>query len=217
MINMIEFLANYGSTLLSAFGEHIFLSVVSLTLGILFAVPVGVLLSQADRAASIVMGIAGVLQTIPTLALLALMVPLFGVGKIPAIIALFIYSLLPILRNTYLGMNSVDPMVVDAAKAMGMERIEVIRKIQLPLAIPVIMAGIRLSAVYVIAWTTIAAYIGGGGLGEVIFNGLELFRSDLILAGTIPVILLAILTDLLAGRIEKKLTPQTSSARIEEN
>ncbi len=217
MINMIDFIANYGSTLLSAFGEHIFLSAVSLALGILFAVPVGIILSQADRAASIVMGIAGILQTIPTLALLALMVPLFGVGKVPAVIALFIYSLLPILRNTYLGMNSVDPMVVDAAKAMGMERIEVIRKIQLPLATPVIMAGIRLSAVYVIAWTTIAAYIGGGGLGEIIFNGLELFRSDLILAGTIPVILLAILTDLIAGRIEKNLTPQTSSARIEES
>lgn len=213
---MGEFLASYGSTLLSAFGEHIYLSIISLTLGIAFAVPIGIILSQTDKTASIVMGIASVLQTIPTLALLALMVPLFGVGKIPAIIALFIYSLLPILRNTYLGMNSIDPMVVDAAKAMGMKRIEVIRKIQLPLATPVIMAGIRLSAVYVIAWTTIAAYIGGGGLGEVIFNGLELFRSDLILAGTIPVIILAVLTDLLAGRIEKMLTPQTTSSRIEE-
>lgn len=213
---MAEFLSDYGSTLVSAFGEHIFLSVISLSLGILFAVPLGIFLSQTDRLASILMGIAGVLQTIPTLALLALMVPLFGVGKVPAVIALFIYSLLPILRNTYLGMQGVDPMVVDAAKAMGMEKIEVIQKIQLPLAVPVIMAGIRLSAVYVIAWTTIAAYIGGGGLGEVIFNGLELFRSDLILAGTIPVIILAILTDLLAGRIEKILTPQTTSARIEE-
>lgn len=214
---MIEFLSTYGSSLVSAFGEHIFLSVISLTLGILFAVPVGVFLSQTKQLAPIVMGIAGVLQTVPTLALLALMVPLFGVGKGPAIIALFIYSLLPILRNTYLGMNSVDPMVIDAAKAMGMKPFQVIRKVQMPLAIPVIMAGIRLSAVYVIAWATIAAYIGGGGLGEIIFNGLELFRSDLILAGTIPVILLAILTDLLAGRIEKKLTPRTTSERIEAN
>lgn len=214
---MIEFLSTYGSSLVSAFGEHIFLSVVSLSLGILFAVPVGVLLSQTKSVASFVMGIAGILQTVPTLALLALMVPLFGVGKGPAIIALFIYSLLPILRNTYLGMKSVDPMVLDAAKAMGMKPFQVITKIQMPLAVPVIMAGIRLSAVYVIAWTTIAAYIGGGGLGEIIFNGLELFRSDLILAGTIPVIILAILTDLLAGRIEQRLTPRTTSARIEAN
>ena len=214
---MMEFLSTYGSSLITAFGEHIFLSVISLTLGVLFAVPVGVLLSQTKRLAPIVMGIAGVLQTVPTLALLALMVPLFGVGKGPAIIALFVYSLLPILRNTYLGMNSVDPMVIDAAKAMGMKPFQVIRKVQMPLAIPVIMAGIRLSAVYVIAWATIAAYIGGGGLGEIIFNGLELFRSDLILAGTIPVILLAILTDLLAGRIEMKLTPRTTSERIEAN
>lgn len=214
---MMEFLPTYGSSLLTAFGEHIFLSAVSLALGVLFAVPVGVLLSQTRRLAPIVMRIAGILQTIPTLALLALMVPLFGVGKGPAIIALFFYSLLPILRNTYLGMNSVDPMIIDAAKAMGMKPFQVIRKVQIPLAIPVIMAGIRLSAVYVIAWATIAAYIGGGGLGEIIFNGLELFRSDLILAGTIPVIFLAILTDLLAGRIEMKLTPRTTSERIEAN
>lgn len=214
---MTEFLADNGNMLITAFGEHLFLSVISLSLGILFSVPLGVALSQTDKISSVIMGIAGVLQTIPTLALLALMVPLFGVGKGPAIIALFAYSLLPILRNTHLGMNSVDPMVIDAAKAMGMTRFQVITKIQIPLAIPVIMAGIRLSAVYVIAWASIAAYIGGGGFGEVIFNGLELFRVDLIFAGTIPVIILAILTDLLAGRIEEKLTPQTTSETIEEN
>lgn len=208
---MMEFFASNGSLLLSAIGEHIILSLISLALGILVAVPLGILLSQIPKIANVVIGIAGVLQTIPTLALLALMVPLLGVGKIPSVVALFIYSLLPILRNSYLGMVGVDPELLDAAKGMGMSNIQVIQRVQLPLAIPVIMAGVRLSAVYVIAWTTIAAYIGGGGLGELIFNGLQTYRKDLIFAGTIPVIIIAILTDLLAGYLEKRFSPRTSS------
>jgi osmoprotectant transport system permease protein len=207
----MEFFANEGSALVTAIGEHIFLSLVSLALGILVAVPVGILLSLVPKVANVVIGIAGVLQTIPTLALLTLMVPLLGVGQLPSIVALFVYSLLPILRNTYLGMTEVDPNVIDAAKGMGMSTSQVIWKVQLPLAVPVIMAGIRLSAVYVIAWTTIAAYIGGGGLGEFIFNGLQGFRVDLIFGGTIPVIIIAIIMDLIAGYLERKLSPQTTS------
>lgn len=208
---MMEFLADNGSELLTAIGEHIFLSLIALGLGIFVAVPLGILLSQFPKTANIVIGIASVLQTVPTLALLALMVPILGVGQIPSIVALFIYSLLPILRNAYLGMAGVDPTLIDAAKGMGMSTGQVIKKVQLPLAIPVIMAGIRLSAVYVIAWTTIAAYIGGGGLGEFIFNGLQTYRQDLIFGGTIPVIIIAILMDLIAGYLEKRLSPQTSS------
>lgn len=207
----MEFFANEGSALVTAIGEHIFLSLVSLALGILVAVPAGILLSQVPKVANVVIGIASILQTIPTLALLTLMVPILGVGTMPSIVALFIYSLLPILRNAYLGMVSVDPHLIDAAKGMGMSTSQVIRKVQVPLATPVIMAGIRLSAVYVIAWTTIAAYIGGGGLGEFIFNGLQGFRVDLIFGGTIPVIIIAIIMDLIAGYLEKKLTPQTTS------
>lgn len=208
---MIEFFANEGSALVTAIGEHILLSMVALFLGIIVAVPIGIWLSQVPKIANVVIGIASILQTIPTLALLTLMVPLLGVGKIPSIVALFIYSLLPILRNTYLGMADVDPNLTDAAKGMGMARIQIIRQVQLPLAVPVIMAGIRLSAVYVIAWTTIAAYIGGGGLGEFIFNGLQGFRVDLIFGGTIPVIIISIVMDFIGGYLEKKLSPQTTS------
>lgn len=208
---MMEFFANQGQALFIAIGEHILLSFVALSLGVLIAVPLGILLSQVPKVANVVIAVAGVLQTIPTLALLALMIPLLGVGFVPSIFALFIYSLLPILRNAYLGMVGVDPDIVDASKGMGMSTSQVIRKVQLPLAMPVIMAGIRLSAVYVIAWATIAAYIGGGGLGEFIFNGLQTFRRDLIFGGTIPVIIIAILTDLLAGYLEKKLSPRTTS------
>lgn len=214
---MAEFFANNGEALFIAIGEHIFLSLVALGLGILVAVPLGILLSQVPRFANVFINIAGVLQTIPTLALLALMIPILGVGKTPSIVALFIYSLLPILRNAYLGMVGVDPNIVDAAKGMGMSQGQIIRKVQLPLATPVIMAGIRLSAVYVIAWTTIAAYIGGGGLGEFIFNGLQTFRRDLIFGGTIPVIIIAILTDLIFGFLERRLSPQTTSEVNVEN
>ena len=208
---MMEFFANQGEALVIAIGEHLLLSFVALALGIIVAVPLGIWLSQVPKLANIVIGIASVLQTIPTLALLTLMVILLGVGKIPSIVALFIYSLLPILRNTYLGIAGVDPNLTDAAQGMGMSRMQVIRKVLLPLAVPVIMAGIRLSAVYVIAWTTIAAYIGGGGLGEFIFNGLQGYRIDLILGGTIPTIIISILMDLFGGYLERKMTPQTTS------
>lgn len=208
---MMEFFANQGEALVIAIGEHLLLSFVALALGIIVAVPLGIWLSQVPKIANIVIGIASVLQTIPTLALLTLMVILLGVGKVPSIVALFIYSLLPILRNTYLGIAGVDPNLTDAAQGMGMSRMQVIRKVLLPLAVPVIMAGIRLSAVYVIAWTTIAAYIGGGGLGEFIFNGLQGYRVDLILGGTIPTIIISILMDLFGGYLERKMTPQTTS------
>lgn len=208
---MMVFFANQGEALVIAIGEHLLLSFVALALGIIVAIPLGIWLSQVPKIANIVIGIASVLQTIPTLALLTLMVILLGVGKVPSIVALFIYSLLPILRNTYLGIAGVDPNLTDAAQGMGMSRMQVIRKVLLPLAVPVIMAGIRLSAVYVIAWTTIAAYIGGGGLGEFIFNGLQGYRIDLILGGTIPTIIISILMDLFGGYLERKMTPQTTS------
>src|SRR5699024_2258745 len=141
---MMEFFAENGQTLLVAIGEHIFLSLISLALGILVAVSFGILLSQFSNVWNVFIGIASVLLTIPKLALLDLMVSILGVGKIPSIVALFIYSLLPILRNTYLGMTEIDPTLTEAAKGMGMSTSQVIRKIQLPLAVPVIMAGIRL-------------------------------------------------------------------------
>ena len=152
-------------------------------------------------------GIASVLQTIPSLALLALMIPFFGVGKFPAIIALFIYSLLPILRNTFIGMKNVDRNYRDVAKGMGMTNLQSIFTVELPIAIPTIMAGIRLAAVYVIAWATLASYIGAGGLGDLIFSGLNNFQPPLIIAGTVPVILMALIIDQLLGLLEDRMTP----------
>lgn len=171
------------------------------------AVPLGIVLTRFPRTAKVVISITSMLQTIPSLALLALMIPIFGIGKLPAIVALFIYSLLPILRNTCIGMEGVDPSLIDSAKGMGMTTWQIMIKVSLPQALTVIMAGIRLSAVYLIAWATLASYIGAGGLGDFIFNGLNLYQPDLIIGGTIPVSLLALLTDFLLGAIERKLTP----------
>ncbi|GMR70895.1 ABC transporter permease [Aerococcus viridans] len=214
---MQEFFASQGSEVIRLLWEHIYMSLISLGLGVIVAVPLGIFLSQVPKVANVVIAIVSVLQTIPTLALLALMIPFLGVGKVPAIVALFIYSLLPILRNTYLGMSNVNPDLLDAAKGMGLKRMQIIRQVQLPLAVPVIMAGIRLSTVYVIAWTTLASYIGGGGLGDMIFNGLNLFRPDLILGGTIPVTILAVIVDLVMARIEEWVTPTTASKKGDES
>ncbi|EOH94024.1 glycine betaine/carnitine/choline ABC transporter permease [Enterococcus haemoperoxidus ATCC BAA-382] len=205
---MNQFLLERGNELVTKIGEHIFISGVALLLGILFAVPIGILLTRTKRTAAIVIGLTSALQTVPSLALLALMIPIFGVGKIPAIIALFIYSLLPILRNTYIGIKEVSSDYKDAAKGMGMTNVQSIFMVELPIAMPTIMAGIRLAAVYVIAWATLASYIGAGGLGDFIFSGLNNYQPDLIFAGTIPVTILALAADLLLGLLEKKLTPK---------
>ncbi len=209
---MMHFLSVYGWQLLYKTWQHIYISAISLGLGVIVAVPVGILLTRAKKVANVVISIASMLQTIPALALLAFMIPIFGIGAIPAIVALFIYSLLPILRNTYLGMDGVSPTLRDAAKGMGMTNWQSIIKVEVPLAAPVIMAGIRLSATYVIAWAALASYIGAGGLGDFIFNGLNLYRTDLILGGSIPVILLALITDFLLGKLELALTPKTAHA-----
>ena len=204
---MLEFLSNNGSQLLLLTWEHLYISAIALGMGILVAVPIGILLTRFDRTASIVISTITILQTVPSLALLALMIPLFGIGKTPSIAALFLYSLMPILRNTYIGVKGVNKDMLDAAKGMGMTSTQLVFSVELPQAAPVIMAGIRLSGVYVVAWATLASYIGGGGLGDFIFNGLNLYIPELIIGGTIPVTLLALFVDYILGKIETKVTP----------
>lgn len=208
---MADFLSKNYADLLAKCGEHLYISAISLILGIIVAVPIGILLIRSKKVAKIVMAIASILQTVPSFALLALMIPLFGVGVKPAIAALFIYSLLPIMRNTYLGIDGVNKDLLDAAKGMGMSRSQVLFKVQIPMAMPVIMSGIRLSAVYVLAWATLASYVGAGGLGDYIFNGLDNAILPMVIWGTIPVTLMAILIDFLLGRIEDRLSPEKVS------
>jgi osmoprotectant transport system permease protein len=198
-----QFVDQQSDKLWSQTGTHLGLTLISLIFAIMVAVPIGVIMARRPGFSGPVIGLTGVLQTIPSIALLGILIPFLGIGAKPAILALFLYALLPILRNTFTGIQSVDPVVKDAAKGMGMSSLQVLFKVELPLAFPVMMAGIRTAAVINVGVTTLAAYIAAGGLGEFIFGGIALNDSNMILAGAIPAALLAILLDFLLSVLQK--------------
>lgn len=198
-----QFMQQESGKLLQQTFEHVGLTFISLLISILIGLPLGIYITRHTKAAGVVLGFAGVMQTIPSIALLGFMIPLLGIGALPAITALFLYALLPIIRNTYTGINGVDPLVKEAAVAMGMTRWQRLFKVELILAFPVIMAGIRTATVINVGVGTLAAYIAAGGLGEFIFGGIALNNTNMILAGAIPAALLAILLDALLSRVQK--------------
>ncbi|WP_028595003.1 ABC transporter permease/substrate-binding protein [Paenibacillus assamensis] len=187
----------------SALIEHMTISFVSLFFALLISVPLGIYLTRKKKAAEIVIGAAAVCQTIPSLALLGLLIPLVGIGTVPAIIALVLYALLPILRNIYTGITEVDRSLIEAARGLGMNNRRLLLKVELPLAMPVIMAGIRTAMVLIIGTTTIASLIGAGGLGDLIIVGIDRNDTSLIVLGAIPAAVLALLFDFLLRKIEK--------------
>ncbi|TQS74336.1 ABC transporter permease/substrate-binding protein [Ornithinibacillus gellani] len=190
--------------LIQTIWEHLQISLISLVIAILIAVPLGLLLTRYQRIAEPIIGISAIMQTIPSLAVLAFLIPFYGIGKTPAIIALTAYGLLPILRNTYTGIKEVNPALLEAATGMGMNSMKRLGKVELPIAMPVIMAGIRTSMVLIVGTTTIAALIGAGGLGELILLGLDRGADiNLILLGAIPAALLAIILDFILRGFEK--------------
>lgn len=205
---MMSFFTENSADILLKTWEHFYISFSALLLGVAIAVPLGIMLSKTKKVAKIVLTVTSVLQTVPSLALLAIMIPFLGVGKVPAIVALCIYSLLPILNNTFIGMRSVNQSIKAAGTAMGMTPMQSMRMVELPLAMPIIMSGIRLSAVYVISWATLASYIGAGGLGDFIFNGLNLYKTELIVGGALLVTALALLVDFLLSRFERFMIPK---------
>lgn len=208
MNQIVQFLQNNGGEMLYKTWEHLYISIFAVLLGIIIAVPLGVVLTRMKKGAGVVIGIVNIIQTLPSLAILAFFIPLLGVGKIPAIVALFFYSVLPILRNTYTGVKGVNQNLLESGKGIGMTAWEQIRLIELPMSVPVIMAGIRTSTVYLIGWATLAAFIGGGGLGDYIFIGLNLYQPEYIIAGAVPVTILAIVIDYMLSKTEDKVTPQ---------
>ncbi|WP_102335876.1 ABC transporter permease/substrate-binding protein [Salimicrobium jeotgali] len=184
--------------------EHLQISIISLIIATLIAVPLGLILTRYKRTAEPIIQVTAILQTIPSLAVLAFLIPFFGIGQTPAIIALIAYGLLPILRNTYTGVSEVDNSLLEAATGMGMNSFKRLSKVELPLAMPVIMAGIRTSMVLIVGTTTIAALIGAGGLGDLILLGLDRGGDlNLILLGAIPAALLAILLDVVLRFFER--------------
>ena len=183
--------------------QHIGLTFISLFIAVLIGLPLGIYITRKRSLSAFALGVAGMLQTIPSIALLGFMIPLLGIGAKPAIVALLLYALLPIIRNTYTGITGVDAAVKEAAVAMGMNKWQVLFKVELPLAMPVILAGIRTATVINVGVATLASYIAAGGLGEFIFGGISLNNTNMILAGAIPAALLAILFDFLLSRVQK--------------
>ncbi|QSB12479.1 osmoprotectant update ABC transporter permease/substrate-binding subunit OpuFB [Lysinibacillus fusiformis] len=215
MANVVDVFQERKAQLLAALLEHIQISFIALFFAVLIAIPLGIYLTNKKKIAESIIGVSAVLQTIPSLALLGLLIPLFGIGKVPAIIALVVYALLPILRNTYTGINEVDPSLKEAALAMGMNRSKRLVKVELPLAMPVMMAGIRTAMVLIVGTATLAALIGAGGLGDIILLGIDRNNTALILIGAIPAAILALIFDVALKKLETlsfKKTMTTLSA-----
>ncbi|WP_224994719.1 ABC transporter permease/substrate-binding protein [Cesiribacter sp. SM1] len=190
-----QFFLQQGGKILEQTVTHLELTFISLIISIVVAVPLGILIARKQKVAGVVLGFVGVLQTIPSIALLGFLIPFLGIGMLPAIVVLFMYALLPIVRNTYTGITQVDRSVLEAATAIGMSQSQRLWKVELPLAFPVIMSGIRTAAVINVGVATLAAFIAAGGLGEFIFAGIALNNSNMILAGAIPAAVLAIILD----------------------
>lgn len=201
--SLLQFVAEQHEKLVTQLIQHLGLTLLSLLLAIAVGVPLGIFIARKRLLANPVLGVAGVLQTIPSIALLGFMIPVFGIGAVPAIAALLIYALLPIIRNTYTGVTGVDHTITEAARALGMNEKQLLFKVELPLAMPVIIAGIRTAAVINVGVATLASFVAAGGLGEFIFGGISLNNTNMILAGAIPAALLAVLLDQIIAILQR--------------
>ncbi len=188
--------------------RHMELTFGAMSLAILIGVVLGILLTRFRAFATPVLSVASVVQTVPSLALLALMIPLLGIGVVPAITALFLYAVLPILRNTYTAINEVDATVIEVGRGMGMTEGQILAKVEIPLCVPVVMAGIRTSTVICVGIATLCTFIGAGGLGTIIMEGMQNRGNELIFAGVVPSILLALALDGLCALAQRFLTPE---------
>ncbi|MFF2907841.1 ABC transporter permease [Paenibacillus sp. NPDC057934] len=194
--------------ILSKTGEHMYLSLISVLIAGFIAVPLGIFLTSHKRMANTIITVVSAIQTIPSLALFGFMIPLVGIGTTPAIIALTLYAVLPMLQNTYVGINGVQPSLLEAGTGMGMTKWQMMRMVQLPIARSVIMAGVRLVAVQTISLATIATYIAAGGLGDIITRGIAMINTVTIMEGAIPVSLLVISVNFILLLLNRALTPK---------
>lgn len=218
MADFFNFFASNGSDILFMTWEHIRLVGLAVIVAIIIGVPFGIFITQHETLANLVLAVAGVLMTIPSITLFGIMIPLLsiinqGIGFLPAFIALVLYSQLPIIRNTYIAVKNVDPNMRDAAIGMGMTTWQRLRKVEIPIALPVIMAGIRTAVVLTIGIGAIAAYIGAGGLGEYIARGISTSYSTMVQVGAVSVSVLAIAVDYLLGLVQKRVSPKTAQTK----
>jgi osmoprotectant transport system permease protein len=196
---------NLLAEILERSGQHLFLVLVATAIAILIGIPLGILITRQPKLSRLILGFANVMQTLPSLALFGFLLPLTGIGAKTAIVALVLYSLLPIIRNTYIGILNVDPAIREAARGLGMSDRQILLQVEIPLASSVILAGVRVATVIGVGLATIAAAIGAGGLGEFIFRGVAVVDNQLILAGAIPAAIMALVADFLLGWIERRL------------
>ena len=199
---MIDFLIEKSPELLVKFREHLVLTGVSTSLAILAGVPLGILITQQKAIRGTVLAVAGVVQTIPSLAMLAFLLPILGIGIKPAIVALTLYAFLPIIRNTYTGLTNISDEIIEAATGIGFTQKQKLLLVELPLAMPVIFAGIRTAAVIGVGIATLSSFIGAGGLGDFINRGIALNNTNLILLGAGAAAILALTIDLFLGFVE---------------
>ena len=205
MSDFITFLLSHKVEIWTQTRDHLYITLIAMSIGSAVGVATGILLTRRNKLASPILGVVGIIQTVPSLALLGFLLPIFGIGIVPAVIALFLYALLPIVRNTYTGINEIDPAIKEAAKGMGMTSFQLLRYVEIPIAFPVILAGIRTATVINVGIATLCALIAAGGLGEFIFRGVTLNNSNMILAGAIPASILAITLDTYLGLIVKNI------------
>jgi osmoprotectant transport system permease protein len=213
-VNLVRFLVTNHVEVVELTLEHLWLVAVSMSLAVAAGIPTGILLARRPRLEKPVLAGANIIETIPSLALFGLLLPVPWLGARAdrlAILALALYALLPIIRNTYAGISGVDRAVIEAARGMGLTDRQLLFQVQLPLALGVILAGVRVATVLSIGVATIAAAIGAGGLGEYIFRGLAMVNNDLILAGAVPAALLALAADMVLGLAERRLRPRMSA------
>jgi osmoprotectant transport system permease protein len=209
---MINFINRYGAEMVQRSIEHLYLVIVAIVISTIVGIPLGILVTRKPKLKKPILGFANIMQTIPSLALFGLLIPvpvLGGIGDRTAIIALTLYSLLPIIRNTYTGIVGVDRAIVMAGTGMGMTDMQLLWQVELPLALGVILAGVRVAAVIAIGLATIAAAIGAGGLGVFIFRGVATVNNQLLLAGAIPAALMALAADFGLGFVEARLSKST--------
>lgn len=203
------FLFRYSEEILRRSGEHLILVIIAISIATMVGIPLGILITRQPKLTHWILGIANVLQTIPSLALFGFLisVPVIGgIGTVPAIVALTLYSLLPIIRNTYTGITGVDPAIREAGRGMGMTDWQLLCQVEIPLAMGVILAGVRVATAIGVGTATIAAAIGAGGLGALIFQGISMVNNQLILAGAVPAAAIALIADFTIGWIERQLT-----------
>ena len=209
-MNIISYYFNNFGKIMSALEIHIFIFLVSLTFSIIIGMVISIFITQEGKKkiGRVILSVMGAAQSVPSLVIIALIFIFVGIGIKPAIIALVIYGLVPIIFNATSGILSVRPNIIEAGKGMGLTQNQLLWKVKIPIALPVIMGGIRSSATIIIGSTTVAAVIGGGGLGDFIFIGLKLQKPEMLISGALTVSLLAIIVDYIMAMIEKKVVPK---------